>query len=155
MNISNVVNISELEEAILNFANIIDHSWMKYSKLVNITKHSKSWWNNKCNQDLANYRFSKSIESWKLFQRTVKSMKKEFFNLKIQEITNKKQDSWELMNWVNKHKLPTIKTIKYNRNPCLELADLWQALHSSFNSAQFQIIDEMVLNELESFPSSM
>ena len=58
------------------------------------------------------------------------------------------------MNWINKHKLPAIKTIKYNRNPCLELANLWQALHSSFNSAQFWIIDEMVLNELESFLSS-
>jgi len=59
------------------------------------------------------------------------------------------------MNWVNKCKLPAIEMIKYNGNPCLKLADLWQALHSSFNSAQFQIIDETVLNELESFPSSM
>ena len=41
--------------------------------------------------------------------------------------------------------------IKYNGNSCLELADLWQALHLSFNSAQFWIIDETVLNELESF----
>ena len=85
VNISNVVNISELEEAILNFANIVNYSWTKYSKLVNIAKCSKSWWNDKCNQDLANYRSSKSIESWKSFQRTVKSMKREFFDLKIQE----------------------------------------------------------------------
>jgi len=85
VDISNIVNISELEEAISNFANIVNYSWTKYSKLVNITKYSKSWWNDKCNQDLANYRSSKSIESWKSFQRTVKSMKREFFDLKIQE----------------------------------------------------------------------
>jgi len=42
VDVLNVVNISELEEAISNFANIIDCSWTKYSKLVNITKHSKS-----------------------------------------------------------------------------------------------------------------
>ena len=58
------------------------------------------------------------------------------------------------MNWINKCKLPAIKIIKYNRNPCLELADLWQALHSSFNLAQFWEINEMVLNELKSFPLS-
>ena len=58
------------------------------------------------------------------------------------------------MNWVNKHRLLTIEAIKYNRNPCLELANLWQALYSSFNSAQFQEIDELVLNEIETFPLS-
>jgi len=67
MDVLNIVNISKLEEAVLNFANIVNRSWTKYLKLVNITKYSKSWWNNKCNQDLANYRFSKSIESWKSF----------------------------------------------------------------------------------------
>jgi len=55
------------------------------------------------------------------------------------------------MNWVNKKKLPAIKTIKHNGSSCLELNDLWQALHSSFNSAQFQSIDETILNECKLF----
>ena len=33
----------------------------------------------------------------------------------------------------------------------MELKDLWQALHLSFNSAQFQSIDELILNKCESF----
>jgi len=41
------------------------------------------------------------------------------------------------MNWVNKKKLPAIETIKHNGSSCLELNNLWQALHLSFNSAQF------------------
>ena len=45
--------------------------------------------------------------------------------------------------------------IKYNRNPCLELDDLWQALHSSFNTAQFQEINENVLNKINSFSLSV
>jgi len=38
--------------------------------------------------------------------------------------------------------------IKYNGQSCLELNDLWQALHSSFNTAQFFQVDENILNEL-------
>ena len=70
----------------------------KHSKLINITKHSKVWWNNKCSQDLANYRFTKSIKSWKMFQKNVKHSKREFFDLKIQKIANKRCGPWKLMN---------------------------------------------------------
>ena len=123
LDISNISDIPKLEKVVLDFANIVDHTWMKYSKLANIMKHSKSWWNGECNKDLAIYRSSKSIESWKMFWKTVKSTKRTFFDLKIQEIANKKQGSWELMSWVNKCKLPAIKMIKYNGQPYLELDD--------------------------------
>ena len=151
VDVSNISNILDLDEIVSIWADIVDRSWTKHLKLVNITKHSKSWWNDKYNQDLASYRFSKSIESWKTFRKTIKQSKRKFFDLKIQKIANKKQGLWELMNWINKQKLPAIKTIKYNGNSCLELEDLWQALHSSFNSAQFRSIDESILNKYEFF----
>ena len=67
---------------------------------------------------------------------------------------NKKQGPWELMNWVNKQKLPAIKTIKYNNQPCLEIHDLWHTLHCLFNIAQHCIVNKRVLEELSSFLSS-
>ena len=81
-------------------------------------------------------------------------MKYIFFDLKIQKIVNKKQGLWELMNWVNKWKLLAIKSIKYNDQPCLEINDLSNTLHSSFNIAQHYCIDKSVLEEVLSFLSS-
>ena len=77
-------------------------------------RHSKSWWNKEYSLALNNYRTTRSLENWKIFKIKVKSIKRSFFDVKIQEITNKKQRPWEFINWVNKYKLPTIKTIKYN-----------------------------------------
>jgi len=51
------------------------------------------------------------------------------------------------MNWIKKHKLPAIKAIKYNGQPCLEIENLWQALHESFNIAQHQQVDMSILEE--------
>ena len=152
---SNVLDIPNLERVVNNFANIINNIWTKNSKIVNITKHAKSWWNDKYNKNLAKYRALKNIKDWKTFQKTVKNTKQSFFDLKIQEIAKKKHSSWKLISWVNKCKLPTIETIKYNGQPCLDLEDLQQALHSSFNIAQFCQIDESVLNELDSYSSPL
>ena len=104
----------KLEEATTSLTSRIEHVWNMNSKHVKIMKHSKSWWNEECSHMLNNYRSTRSLENWKIFKNKVKTMKQSFFNNKIQEITNKKRGPWELMNWVNKRKLPTIKTIKYN-----------------------------------------
>jgi len=52
------------------------------------------------------------------------------------------------MNWVKKHKLSAIEAIQYEECPCIELEDLWKALHNSFNSAQMREVDIHVLDEI-------
>ena len=64
---SNLLNISHLEKIVNNFANIVDNIWEKNSNIVNIMRHSKSWWDENCNGDLEKYRLSKSIKDWKAF----------------------------------------------------------------------------------------
>jgi len=90
LDISNISEISILEEAVNNFAKGMDNVWNKNTKFVNITKHSKSWWNDNCSRDLNRYRLLKRLEDWKFFHKTIKNTKKTFFNLKITEIANKK-----------------------------------------------------------------
>ena len=64
---SNLLDISHLEKIVNDFANIIDNAWIKNSRIVNITRHSNSWWDKNCNRDLEKYNSLKRIEDWKTF----------------------------------------------------------------------------------------
>jgi len=52
------------------------------------------------------------------------------------------------MNWIKKCKLLAIEAIQYNSQSCIEIDDLWQALHLSFNSAQDCQINPQLLEEI-------
>ena len=109
-----ISDFNKLEEATNSLTSRIEYVWKANSKQVKITKYSKSQWNEEYNHALSNYRTTRSLENWKAFKSKVKFTKQTFFDTKIQEITNKRQGPWKLMNWVNKRKLPAIETIKYN-----------------------------------------
>jgi len=50
--------------------------------------------------------------------------------------------------------MPAIESIKYNNQPCLNIDDLWQALHLFFNTALHCSVDAHVLDEIASFSFS-
>ena len=43
LDVSNLSDINKLKDIINTFASYTEHAWRKNSKLVNITRHSKSW----------------------------------------------------------------------------------------------------------------
>ena len=90
LNTSNLLDTTSLDRVVNNVANTVKSTWEKNSKIINITKHSKSWWDENCSRDLENYRSLKSLWDWKTFCRIVKNIKHLFFVLKIQKIANKK-----------------------------------------------------------------
>jgi len=128
---------------------IIDQAWTKNAKKLRASKHSKQWWTNECSCSLNNYRSTRSLENWKNFKKVVKNVKRDFFDAKIQEVANKSHRPWKLMNWISRCKLPAIKAIKYNGHLCLSPESLWDALHSTFNTALNRQVDLNVLNEID------
>jgi len=43
-----------LENIINDLTNKVDKAWNRNMKLTNITRYSKSWWDNKCSRELKN-----------------------------------------------------------------------------------------------------
>jgi len=115
---SNIANMEKLERTVNQLRTIIDQARTKNAKNLRISKHSKQWWMDECSRSL-NYRMLRSLDNWKNFKKVVKNTKRSFFNTKIQEVTSKSCGSWKLMNWISRHKLPTIEAIKYDGHLCL------------------------------------
>jgi len=86
INTSFLTNIESLENTINSFTTAIEKAWEKNSKIVNISKHSKSWWDTNCSSDLENHRLTRSLVDWKQFKNMVKSTKCSFFDQKIQDV---------------------------------------------------------------------
>ena len=80
IDISNLSDTKSLENVVDLFAYIIERAWDKNSKIVNILRHSKCWWDTSCSRDLEKYRLTRNVADWKQFKSTVKSTKHSFFN---------------------------------------------------------------------------
>ena len=48
LDISFIQSIDILKSTVHNLSINVENIWLKYSKMVNITKHSKVWWNKEC-----------------------------------------------------------------------------------------------------------
>ena len=57
------------------------------------------------------------------------------------------------MNWIKRRKLPAIEAIKHNGLPCLSPKSLWNALHSTFNTALNHQVNINILNKIEHKPA--
>ena len=63
VDISDISDPIKLEEATNSLASKIEYAWRMNSNRVNITKHSKSWWNEECRCALNKYRVTRNLEN--------------------------------------------------------------------------------------------
>ena len=55
IDMSSIQSIEGLKNIVQMLAININNTWHKYSKNINITKHSKVWWDKDCHKDLNMY----------------------------------------------------------------------------------------------------
>ncbi|KAF5345864.1 hypothetical protein D9756_011194 [Leucocoprinus leucothites] len=132
---SNIHSTSRLNDISDSISRIINESWNTNSKIVWITNRSKEWWNPHCSETLLTYRRTKDHKDWRAFRAAIRAAKRSFFDAHIHEIASTTKRPWDLMEWVKQRKLPAVEGIHFQGRPCNDLPDLWNALHSSYNSA--------------------
>jgi len=146
---SNISDIPELEGKVSQLGTTLVEAWNKYAKVKNIVNRSKEWWNQECSSTLEDYRRTRDPQNWKAFKKATKKAKQTFFDERITEIATTNKRPWDLMGWIKKRKLPTTEAIKFQDQPCNDLPDLWNALHTSYNGAANRSVD---LTHLEDAP---
>ena len=57
------------------------------------------------------------------------------------------------MNWVKNRKLPVVEVIKHNGCPCFTPENLWNSLHSFFNTALHRQVNFNILDEIDYKPT--
>jgi hypothetical protein len=108
---------------------------------------SKSWWDADCNWAKASAMTSDLPANWMAFKRATRKAKRKHFDECIDEIAHTKLQPWDLMDWVGPCKTPPVEAILYQGVPCTSPDQLWNTLHSTFNSALDRPIDLSVLGD--------
>ena len=72
---SNINNVDNLIDVVNRLGSIVELTWLKNSKRMKISKHSKQWWSQSCRSAISKYRESRSRDDWKAFKATVKETK--------------------------------------------------------------------------------
>ena len=72
---------------------------------------------------------------WRLIGELENSQTGSYFVLlldrlnRIAEIASTNKQPWDLISWVKQQKLPVVKAICFQGQPCNDLSDLWRVLH--------------------------
>jgi hypothetical protein len=106
-----------------------------------------------CNWAKASAMTSDLPANWMVFKKATCKAKCKHFDECINEIAHTNLQPWDLMDWVGPHKTPPVEAMSYQGVPCTSPDQLWNALHSAFNSALDRPIDPSVLGNKWEYPS--
>ncbi len=133
-------------------ADAFDSAWQQFARPAQIVPESKPWWSEACQTAFDNYSVSREKEDWSAFRRAVREAKRDFFAERMQEVAVTNMRLWDLMEWVKQRKNPPCEAIQKDGEPCHDLEQLWDALHSTYNAASGRQCDVSMLDDLPDEP---
>jgi len=148
LSFSRLDSTASLDSLSSNIAKVIAKAWDAHARNITVTACSKEWWNNECKSTLERYRLTGDRSDWRLFCSATRSAKHSFFDNRIAEIASINKRPWDLMSWIKQHKLLAVEAIQYQGSPYNTLSDLWNALHSSYNTAANCFIQLSALDDV-------
>jgi hypothetical protein len=151
--IPDIMSVDHTQAVAQAISKVFDSAWTHHARAKQACTCSKSWWDADCNRAKASTMTSDLPANWMAFKRATRKAKRKHFDECIDEIAHTKLQPWDLMDWVSPCKTPPVEAILYQGVPCTSPDQLWNALHSTFNSALDRPIDLSVLGNKWESPS--
>jgi hypothetical protein len=151
--IPDVMSVDQTQVIAQVISKVFDSVWTHHAKAKWACARSKSWWDTDCDWAKASVMMSDLPADWMAFKKAMRKAKHKHFDEHINEIAHTNLQPWDLMDWVGPCKTPPVMAILYQGVPCTSLDQLWNTLHSTFNSALDRPIDLSVLGNKWESPS--
>jgi hypothetical protein len=132
---------------------VFDSAWTNHAKAKQACARSKPWWDTDCNWAKASAMTSDLPADWMAFKKATCKAKRKHFDECIDEIVHTNLRPWDLMDWVGPCKTPPVEASSTQGVPCTSPDQLWNTLHSTFNSALDRPIDLSILGNKQESPS--
>jgi hypothetical protein len=143
--IPDIMSADQTQAVAQAISKVFDSAWTHHTRTKWACARSKSWWDVDCNRAKASVMTSDLPADWMAFKRATRKAKRKHFDERIDKIAHTKLRPWDLMDWVGPPKTPPVEAILYQGVPCTSPDQLWNTLHSTFNSALDRPIDLSVL----------
>jgi hypothetical protein len=153
ISIPDVMSVDQTQAVAQVISKVFDSAWTHHAKAKQACACSKSWWDADCDRAKASAITSDLPANWTAFKKATHKAKCKHFDECIYEIVHTNLQPWDLMDWVGPCKTPPVKAILYQGVPCTSPDQLWNTLHSTFNSALDRPIDLSVLGDKWESPS--
>jgi hypothetical protein len=151
--IPDAMSVDHTQAVAQAISKVFDSAWLLHAKAKRACTRSKSWWDVDCNQAKASAMTSDLPADWMAFKKATRKAKLKHFDERIKEIAHTNLRPWDLMDWVGPCRTPLVEAISYQGVPCTSPDQLWNVLHSTFNSALDRPIDLSVLGNKWDSPS--
>lgn len=139
--IPDIMSVDQTQRTAQAVVEGFEMAWSHHAKANGACTRSKSRWDNDSAQTRSDAMMTDSLKHWVAFKAATCKAKCMHFDECINEISHTNLRPWDLMDWVGPCKTSPVEAISSQGVPCTSPELLWNALHSTFNSAVDRPID--------------